>query len=364
MIIRPIQHKDLQALHEIARESGPGFTSLVDDRDYLKKKVRHAIDSFQRELHQPGNEHYLFVLEDETTGDIMGTTGIEASAGYDRPLCHFRREAEPASRSGSDRLTRCTHYTGCTEICSLYLRPRYRRANAGKLLSKVRFLFMAQNPHRFSATIIAEMRGVSDASGQSPFWNWLKTRSGHLDFATVTRLAGTATPEMLDALLPAEPLSTATMPTEAIRAIGQVHEQTRPALKMLEAEGFRHRGFVDLFDAGPTVEAKLNEITSSRHSTRCRVQIIDDSMPAITRNHPGNRDNVMLIANTAVSDFRATVTTAAAWLPHHNLLSVPESLARQLGLSDGGMTCFLPLATTGKAEANAHTNSSEVLYAH
>lgn len=362
MIIRPIQHKDLQALHEIARESGPGFTSLVDDREYLERKVRHAIDSFQRELHQPGDEHYLFVLEDETTGDIMGTTGIEASAGHDRPLCHFRREAEPASLSGSERLTRCTHYTGCTEICSLYLRPRYRRANAGKLLSKVRFLFMAQNPLRFSTTIIAEMRGVSDASGQSPFWNWLKTRAGNLDFATVTRLASSATPELLDALLPDGPLSTATMPPEAIRVIGQVHEQTRPALKMLEAESFRHTGFVDLFDAGPTVEAQLNEITSIRQSTRCLVQVVDDSMPAITRNYPGNRDNAMMITNSAVSDFRATVTTTAAWLPHHNLLSVPESLAHQLGLSDGGMTRFLPLVTTGKAKANA--SSSEVLYAH
>ncbi|AZT84760.1 arginine N-succinyltransferase [Marinobacter sp. NP-4(2019)] len=364
MIIRPIEYQDLPALRAIARESGPGFTSLVDDPEYLDSKLRHTIDSFQRKLYQPGDEHYLFVLEDETTGDIMGTTGIEASAGHDRPLCHFRRETDPASLSGSERLTRCSHYTGCTEICSLYLRPRYRRANAGKLLSKVRFLFMAQNPHRFSATIIAEMRGVSDANGQSPFWNWLKTRAGNLDFATVTRLAGTATPELLDTLLPDGPLPMAAMPPAARQVIGQVHEQTRPALKMLIAEGFRHTGFVDLFDAGPTVEAQLHEITSIRRSSLCRVQVVDDSMPAITRNQTGNRDNAMLIANTAVSDFRATITHAAAWLPHHNLLSVPASLARKLGLSDGSMTRFLSLAAIGKAETTIHPNSPEVLYAH
>ncbi|MGF2687082.1 arginine N-succinyltransferase [Marinobacter sp. DUT-3] len=355
MIIRPIQYRDLPALQEIARESGPGFTSLVDDRTYLESKIRHAIDSFGRDIQRPGNEHYLFVLEDEKTGDIMGTTGIEASAGHERPLCHFRRE--------TGNLIRCSHYTGCSEICSLYLRPRYRQANAGKLLSKVRFLFMAQNPQRFSSTIIAEMRGVSDAGGQSPFWNWLKTRAGDLDFATVTRLAGTGTPEFMDTILPAGPLSVTDIPPEAQRVIGQVHEQTRPALKMLEAEGFRHTGFVDLFDAGPTVEAELCDIISIKLSNQCQVQVVDDSMTAITRHQPGNRNQAMLITNTEMADFRATVTEAATWLPHHNLLTVPESLARELGLVDGGMTRFLPLAQAA-ARTELHSRAPEVKYAH
>lgn len=81
MFIRPIAVTDLDTLYQIAVESGPGFTSLMPDRDALARKIEHSIASFERDVTQPGDEHYLFVLEDETTGEIMGTTGIEAAAG-------------------------------------------------------------------------------------------------------------------------------------------------------------------------------------------------------------------------------------------------------------------------------------------
>ncbi|MEH6562498.1 MAG: arginine N-succinyltransferase, partial [Marinobacter sp.] len=90
MIIRPITDKDLDVLFQIAEESGPGFTSLMPNRDALARKISHSIASFERKVISPGDEHYLFVLEDESTGDILGTTGIEANAGHTRPLYHFR----------------------------------------------------------------------------------------------------------------------------------------------------------------------------------------------------------------------------------------------------------------------------------
>ena len=86
MIIRPITPKDLDALMQIAVESGPGFTSLMPDRDALSRKIDHSVESFARTVTTPGDEHYLFVLEDSATGQIMGTTGIEAAAGLSRPL--------------------------------------------------------------------------------------------------------------------------------------------------------------------------------------------------------------------------------------------------------------------------------------
>jgi len=363
MIIRPIQHQDLQALLAIARETGPGFTSLMDDVAFLREKIDHSIDSFERVVVEPENEHYLFVLVDEGSGEIMGTTGIEACAGHERPLLHFRRTPLPGSRH--EQLTRCNHYTGCTEVCSLYLRPSHRRPNAGKLLSKVRFLFMAQHPDRFASTVIAEMRGVSDERGQSPFWNWLKVHGGNLDFATVTRLAGTARPEVLDALLPETPMSTATMPLEARRVIGQVHPQTRPALKMLSDEGFRHTGFVDLFDAGPTVEAPLHRITSVQRSGLCQVQVVDDRVTVITRNQPDNHNRAILLTNTGTTDFRASVTTSATWLPHRQTLVVPRSLASELMLESGSMARQIPLhkATDSVAPQTAPF-TTEVQYAH
>ncbi len=59
--------------------------------------------------------------------------------------------------------------TGCAEFCSLFLEPAARVSSNGALLSKARFLFLAQFPARFPARVCAELRGYFDAHGVSPF---------------------------------------------------------------------------------------------------------------------------------------------------------------------------------------------------
>ena len=56
----------------------------------------------------------------------------------------------------------------------MFLRDGYRKNNNGKLLSKARFMFINQHKERFAETVIAEMRGVSNENGESPFWQWLE----------------------------------------------------------------------------------------------------------------------------------------------------------------------------------------------
>ncbi|WP_148864341.1 arginine N-succinyltransferase [Marinobacter fonticola] len=350
MIIRPIAHKDLPALQAIAIESGAGFTSLVDDREFLINKIQHSIDSFARCVQQPEDEGYLFVLEDPDTGEVIGTTGIEASVGLDSPLYHYHksqvvhRSRELGLFKRVDVLNMCNHYTGCSEICTLFLRPQFRRPNAGKLLSKVRFLFMAQNPQRFASTVIAEMRGISSDDGISPFWDWLRSNFVDLDFATVTQLVGAGNNGFIAELMPKYPLYTHLLSEDAQSVIGEVHEKTRPALRLLEAEGFRHKGYVDLFDAGPTVEAELDQIRSIAGSVECRVQVIKEGTSAFKPKAEGMGQAVM-VANTAVEHFRATITDQATYLPQHDLLQLPSALAESLGLRDGASARFIPMAT-------------------
>lgn len=369
MIIRPIAHTDLDTLYQIALESGPGFTSLMPDRDALARKIEHSIASFNRTVTEPGDEHYLFVLEDAGTGDIMGTTGIEAAVGHTRPLYHFHRNTvthhsrDLGLRRSVETLTRCNHYAGCSEICSLYLRPEFRRANAGKLLSRVRFLFMALHPERFSETVIAEMRGVSDASGQSPFWDWLKAHFVDMEFASATSLVGSGYTDFIEELMPSHPLYTCLLSPEARAVISQVHEQTRPALHLLETEGFRHKGLVDLFDAGPTVECRLSDIRSVRESRALRVEV--DTSPA-TEFQKRARERIatpLMIANTGTADFRATVVTEAELRPGRLCLS--PALAHELGLEQGGACRALPLASSLRnATADINPTRPEIHYAH
>ena len=57
--------------------------------------------------------------------------------------------------------------------------------------------------------------------------------------------------------------------------IGKVHTKTKPALQLLEQEGFSCRGYVDIFDAGPTVEAQLQNIRTAQASRRMPVKIVE-----------------------------------------------------------------------------------------
>jgi arginine N-succinyltransferase len=373
MIIRPITPGDLDALMQIATESGPGFTSLMPDRDALSRKIDHSVDSFARIVTKPGDEHYLFVLEDSTTGDIMGTTGIEAAAGVSRPLVHFRRNAvihhagDRQKRHTEESLTRCQHYTGCTEVCSLYLRPGFRRANAGKLLSRVRFLFMALHPERFADTVIAEMRGVSDCSGQSPFWDWLKHQVAELDFLSATQLACCGQSRFIEEFIPAKPLYTRQMTSEARAVIGQVHDDTRPARHMLEREGFRHRGFVDLLDGGPTLECLRSDIASVR-DTFLSHAVLQKRKKDPARN-AGEFCKSAIVANASCSEFRATVTDQVWQAPDTNNLVVQDQLAKQLHLGEESPACCLPLSQTsqqsqGQQQPRQKPATEEIRYAY
>ena len=128
MILRPIQQSDYQALVKIAVESGHGFTSCLIMKSYYKRKIDHSVSSFAKAAQQPGDEGYLFVLEDSETGEVVGTSGIEAAVGLDDAFYHYHlSKVIHSSRTldvykAVDILTLCNDYTGATELCTLFLR--------------------------------------------------------------------------------------------------------------------------------------------------------------------------------------------------------------------------------------------------
>ena len=73
--------------------------------------------------------------------------------------------------------------------------------------------------------------------------------------------------------MPKYPIYVNLLSKEAQAVINQVHAKTLPALRLLEAEGFSRKGYVDIFDAGPTVEASINTIKSVQQSARYQVLI-------------------------------------------------------------------------------------------
>lgn len=311
LIVRPIEQHDFAGLKQIAIDSGHGFTSLPVDDERLTQKIASSLNSTQADFTKRGEDSYLFVLEDTVTGKIVGTTCIEASVGLTVPLYHYRvsnciHHSEQLNIFKQlQLLSVCNDYTGTTEICTLYLNPDYRKTKSGRLLSKVRFMFMADNPERFSDTIIAEMRGVADEQGEPPFWHWLQQNFFSVDFAVADHLVGTGKKQFIAELMPKYPIYLNTLSESAQAVVGKVHKNTAPALRLLEKEGFVHRGYVDLFDAGPTVEARLNQINSVRQSHLAKVNLVDTSeLP-----EPDNELPVYGLCNQLVEGFRATFTS-------------------------------------------------------
>lgn len=302
MIIRPIRQSDYPALLGFAEESGHGFTSLPVNEALLKAKIINSEQAFLSNGESSENRSYLFVMADSVTDEVVGTSGIESSVGLRDPFYHYHQgkvthySKELGVYNTVDILTLGNDYTGSTEICTLFLSKKARRGFNGRLLSRFRFLFMGQNQRLFSDTVVAEMRGVSDENGQSPFWSWLQEHFFSLAFPDAVHRVGMGQKSFIAELMPKYPIYASLLSPEAQSVIGKVHEQTKPALILLEKEGFCNRGYVDIFDAGPTVEATLADIITVKSRKEYQVNIGDTA-----------NGNEYILSNLEMLNYRATV---------------------------------------------------------
>ncbi|MAM88210.1 arginine N-succinyltransferase [Allohahella sp. A8] len=269
MLIRPIQMEDLDQMVELATAAGIGVTSLPSDRARLLQRIATSVDSFAgKRSHAEAD--YLFALQDTDADHMLGVCGVKASVGLDEVWYNYRvSQTVTASKEmhlhkRMQTLHLSNDMTGATEICSLLLHPdcrkSARRTPCGSFLSKCRFLFLAAYAEQFDSRVFAEMRGQSDDEGHSPFWEALGEHFFHFEFPQADYLSGTGNKAFIAELMPRHPIYTVFLNEAARDCISQVHRDTMPALRMLEAEGFRKNNMIDIFDGGPCVEAELASI--------------------------------------------------------------------------------------------------------
>ncbi|GAB2677529.1 arginine N-succinyltransferase [Aliiglaciecola sp. 3_MG-2023] len=323
-VIRPIALSDYDELYNIAVESGIGFTSLPVNEGLLRRKIEQSEIAFREQVDKPANQSYLFVMEDTDSHEVVGTSGIAATVGLEDSFYHYHcGKVVHASRelkihNTVDILTLCNDYTGVSEICTLFLKESARQGSNGRLLSKFRFLFMLEHQTRFSETVIAEMRGVSDENGRSPFWQWLEEHFFSMDFPTADYLTGIGDKVFIAELMPKYPIYVSLLSKAAQAVIGQVHEKTRPALQLLQQEGFISRGYVDIFDGGPTVEANIQHIRTAQASRKLPIKI--DQQKAA-------EGTLCYVINTKVKDFRAISTEVYVDADNNFAYLSPQSAA-------------------------------------
>jgi arginine N-succinyltransferase len=302
LIVRPIRPEDFPALKELAQSAGPGFTSLALGEEALKDRLENSVASFTADVKAPGGEVYLMMLADSETGRVEGVGGVKAQVGVKVPFFSFRCTTLAQCSSAVDRrfdmdaLIAVNEVAGATEVGTLFVNPGARGGGAGRLIAKSRYLLMAAAPQRFGAQVIAELRGVVDAKGASPFWEAVGRPFFRMDFNDADRLSAMDN-QFISDLLPTHPIYLDLLPDAARRVVGVAHPEGQAARRLLEAEGFRHRGLIDVFDAGPLLTCLKERIRTFRKSRRVAVRL---GAPAKTP------PVYAIVATERTPDYRAT----------------------------------------------------------
>ncbi len=353
MVVRPIAAADLPALLHLAKNAGVGLTTLPANEELLKKRIDASLASFAGEAER-ADEMFVFVLEEQPAANgvagvagIVGICAIASAVGLRQPWYSYRvgqvvhASQELGIFTQTPTLFLSNDHTGQSELCSLFLDRDYRVGKNGSLLSKCRFLFLAQFRERFSKKIIAEMRGVSDANGRSPFWDSLGRHFFSMEFGEADYLTGIGKKSFVAELMPKHPLYSSFLTPEAQAVIGKTHELTRPALSMLESEGFRFEGHVDIFDAGPAVECDIDDIGAVAASRRYKVVAATNAASAAP-------ETTWLLSNTSLDGFRVLL---ARGTPQGEMFPLDAEHCAALAVKPGEVVRAVPLSPKDRRSA-------------
>lgn len=337
MLLRCAEKKDIKDIHQLAVDSGVGITTLPADKNLLSERVDWSIESIHKKVTQPTNEYYFFVLEDPVTHQVVGTSAIEAFVGHDAPFYTYKLSRRTRIchalniRADYDVLTLVNDKQGCSELCTLFLSPKYRHHSNGLLLSRARFLFISQFPERFANQMIAEMRGISDDKGHSPFWDAVGHHFFQMPFEKADALTLSTDKQFIADLMPRHPLYVQLIASHAQKVIGEPHQATKSAMRILEREGFSYHQYIDIFDGGPTIESPTQSIQSIKNNHLLTIKSISDEVSS----------QRYIISNTELS-FRATVSHVIID-EHKARCIISKNTAELLKLNIGDNIRIIPL---------------------
>lgn len=339
MFLRPATLNDHEAVLELARLAGFGMTSLPPDAAVLRDKIEASVASFAGNYPKSGQESFFFVLEDaENAGHIAGTCGIKAHIGLSQPFYSYKLTTITQVSTQLDIFSKQTmlqvtnDLTGATEVGSLFLTPNYRRDRLGKMMSLSRFMFIAAFPQYFADQVIAEMRGVHDVDGNAPFYNGLPKKFFKMKFAKADYINATQGNQFINDLMPKYPIYLSLLPKSARLVVGEVNSASEPAKIMLERQGFKYNGYVDIFDGGPTLIAERAQIDVVRNSQVAQV---------ISVAELSEETEKFMITNDRFADFRCAVGRLKHVAPGQ--VSISPRLARRASLAIGDSLRYYPV---------------------
>ncbi|MGQ3178006.1 MAG: arginine N-succinyltransferase [Blastomonas fulva] len=271
-VIRAARPEDLQPIYEMAKLTGGGFTNLPADRKSLQSKIERSTEAFARTEDSVEDELFVLVLENTRTREIRGTCQLLTRVGQKWPFYSYRlstltqHSAELEQTFRAEILSLVTDLEGSCEVGGLFLHPGERAGGLGLLLARSRYLFIAMHRARFTDRILAELRGVIDEAGDSPFWDSIAGRFFGMSFDEADTFNALRGNQFIADLMPKHPVYVAMLSDAARHVLGRPNVSGRAAMRMLENEGFAYENYVDIFDGGPTMTARTDQVHSIRNS--------------------------------------------------------------------------------------------------
>jgi arginine N-succinyltransferase len=331
--MRAARGKDLQALYEMAKLTGGGFTNLPADRASLAAKLKRSEDALARDDDALGDDLFVMVLENAETGEVRGTCQLFSQVGRKWPFYSYRigtltQHSQELDRTfRADMLSLSTDLEGCSEVGGLFLHPGERAGGLGLLIARSRYLFIRAHRARFADRTLAELRGVIDEAGGSPFWDGLAGKFFGMNFQEADAFNAIHGNQFIADLMPKHPIYTAMLPENARAVIGAPHPSGRAAMRMLENEGFRFENYIDIFDGGPTMTAETDRIRSLADAR-------DDRIVAIAEG-----ETKALVATGRLADFTACYAQIDE---RDGGITIDARAAERLGVNVGDNVSHVP----------------------
>ena len=326
--MRPARTHDLQTLYEMAKLTGGGFTNLPADRKALADKLERTEQALARNSGGIEDELIVMVLENSATGQVRGTCQIFSVIGQGGPFYSYRlgvltQHSRELSRTfRAETLSLVTDLEGSVEVGGLFLHPRERAEGLGLLLARSRYLYIRNHRDRFGDRIIAELRGVIDEAGGSPFWDGLAGRFFGMTFQEADEFNAIHGNQFIADLMPKTPIYTAMLDDSARAVIGLPHPNGRAAMRMLETEGFTNPGYVDIFDGGPTLVGQINSLRTVARAEDVKLSAVHE-----------NGGDKLLVATGRLADYRCTCGFVVR--DGNGAVSLDRSSAKLLALEPG-----------------------------
>ena len=149
-----------------------------------------------------------------------------------------------------------------------------------------------------------------------------------MDFKRADFINATRGGQFISDLMPKYPIYVNLLDERAQAVIGAPLEASKPAMQMLMDEGFRYQGYIDVFDAGPTMQAERGQIRTVRKSKRSMVSEIKKL---------ANPKKIM-VATTSLANFYMGLAYVEE---NKNSIAIEPEAAEAMRLEVGGTVRYI-----------------------